>query len=66
MLKYNFINTSMKTYPHYTLIELTKSTHTFQKIFTPIYTIKGYVDILVVQLSLVRFAINGTYGHDHR
>jgi hypothetical protein len=29
------------------------------------YTTKGYFDTLVVQLSLVPFAINGTYVHDH-
>jgi hypothetical protein len=57
----------METYPHYTLIEPNKSTLTFQEFFnTPVYTIKGYLDILYVQLSLVPFAINGTYGHDHR
>jgi hypothetical protein len=43
-----------------------KSTHTFQKFpNTPMYTIKGYLDTLVVQLSLVPFVTNGTYGHDH-
>jgi hypothetical protein len=29
------------------------------------YTIKNYLDISVVQLNLVPFATNGTYGHDH-
>ncbi len=29
------------------------------------YSTKGYLDILMVQLSLVPFATNGTYGHDH-
>jgi hypothetical protein len=29
------------------------------------YTTKGYLDTLEVQLSLVLFATNGTYGHDH-
>jgi hypothetical protein len=44
----------------------TQSTHTFQKFpNTPMYTIRGYFDTLVVQLSLVPFATNGTYGHDH-
>jgi hypothetical protein len=48
------------------LIELNKSTHTFQNFpNTPMYTIRDYLDTLVVQLSLVPFAINGTYGHDH-
>jgi hypothetical protein len=28
-------------------------------------TIKDYVDILMVLLSLVPFATNGTYGHDY-
>jgi len=30
------------------------------------YTIEGYFDNLEVQLNLVPFIINGTYGHDHR
>jgi hypothetical protein len=48
------------------LIEFSKSTHNFQKFLnTPMYTIGGCVDILVVRLSLVSFATNGTYGHDH-
>jgi hypothetical protein len=48
------------------LIELNKSTHTFQKFpNTPMYTTKGDLDTLIVRLSLVPFAINGTYGHDH-
>jgi hypothetical protein len=29
------------------------------------YTTRGYLETLVAQLSLVPFAINGTYGHDH-
>ncbi len=29
------------------------------------YTTKGSIDTLMVQLILVPFAINGTYGHDH-
>jgi len=29
------------------------------------YTSKGYVDNLMVQLNLVPFATNGTYGHDY-
>jgi hypothetical protein len=29
------------------------------------YTIKGYLYTLEVQLILVPFAINGTYEHDH-
>ncbi len=32
---------------------------------TPMYTTRGYVDTLAVQLSLVPVAINGTYRHDH-
>ncbi len=48
------------------LIELNKNTHTFQKFpNTPMYTTRGYLDTLVVQLSLVPFATNGTFGHDH-
>ncbi len=43
-----------------------KSAHTFQKVpNTPMYTIRGYLDTLVVWLSLVPFATNGTYRHDH-
>jgi hypothetical protein len=29
------------------------------------YTTGGYLDTLEVQLSLVPFATNGTYGHDY-
>jgi hypothetical protein len=29
------------------------------------YISKGYVDTLMVQLSLAPFTTNGTYGHDH-
>ncbi len=48
------------------LIELNKNTHTFQKFAnTPMYTNRGYLDTLVMRLSLVPFATNGTYGHDH-
>jgi len=43
-----------------------KSTPTLQKFpNTPMYTIRGYLDTLVVWLSLVPFATSGTYGHDH-
>jgi len=48
------------------LIELNKSTHTFQKFpNTRMYTIKGDLDTLVMRLSLVPFVTNGTYAHDH-
>jgi len=48
------------------LIKLNKSTHTFQKFpNTPMYTTKGDLDTLVVRISLVPFATNGTYGFDH-
>jgi len=56
----------MATCPIIPLIELSKSTHTFQKFLnTHVYTTKGYFDTLVVRLSLVPFAINGTHGHDY-
>jgi hypothetical protein len=29
------------------------------------YTTRGYVETLMVQLSLVSFATNDTYGHDY-
>jgi hypothetical protein len=29
------------------------------------YTTKGYVDTLMVQLKLITFTINETYGHKH-
>jgi len=49
----------METYPHYTLIEFSKNTHTFQKFpNTPMYTTKGYLDTLMVQLNLVPFTTN--------
>ncbi len=48
------------------LIEHNKNTHNFRKFHnTPMYTTRGYVDNLMVQLSLVPFATNRTYGHDH-
>jgi hypothetical protein len=50
----------METYSHYT------HNRTFQKfINTLIYTTRGHLDTLMMQLSLVPFVINGTYGHDH-
>jgi hypothetical protein len=57
----------MGTYPQILpIIELNKNAHTFQKFFnTPMYTNKGYMDTLVVQLHLVPFVTNGTYGHDN-
>jgi hypothetical protein len=56
----------MKTYPIIPLIEFSKSTHIFQKFpNTPMYTTRGYLHTLVMQLNLVPFATNGTYGHDH-
>jgi hypothetical protein len=30
------------------------------------YTIKGYIDILLMWLNVVPFATNETYAHDHR
>jgi hypothetical protein len=55
----------METCPMILLRELNKSTHIFQKFpNTPMYTTKGDLDTLVVRLSLVPFATNGTYGHD--
>ncbi len=48
------------------VIELNKSTHTFQKFpNTPMDITRGYLDTLVVQLNLVPFVTHGTYGHDH-
>ncbi len=48
------------------LIELSKNANTFQKFpNTPMYTIKGYLDTLVMQPSLVPFATIMTYGHDY-
>jgi hypothetical protein len=56
----------MENTPIIPLIELSKNIHTFQKFHnTPMYTIKGYLDTLVVQLSLVPFVTNGTCEHDH-
>jgi hypothetical protein len=48
------------------LIQANKSTHTFLKLpNTPMYTTKGYVNTLMMQLNLVPFAINGIYEQDH-
>jgi len=74
LLKYKLIQLYRYTngnipplYPHYTPnILIKKITHTLQKFFnTPMYTTKGYFDTLEMQLNLVPFATNGTYGHDH-
>ncbi len=56
----------METYPHYTP-DITPQKYTYLSKFpnTPMYTTMGYLDTLEVQLSLVPFATNGTYGHDH-
>jgi len=48
------------------LIEFRESTHTFQKFAnTPMYKIRGFLDTLIMQLSIVPFTTNGTYGYDH-
>jgi hypothetical protein len=57
----------METYPHYTPNKTYQNYPYFQKFpNTPTYTTRDYLDTLIVQLSLIPFATNGTYGHDHQ
>jgi len=47
------------------MVELCKNIYTIQKIHnTQMYITKGYVDTLMVQISVAPFANNGMYGHD--
>jgi hypothetical protein len=56
----------METYPHYNPnITYKKNTYLSKKLLL-MYINKGYVDTLMMRLSLnVPFATNGTYGHYH-
>jgi hypothetical protein len=60
--KYYSIDTWKHTFI-ISLIELSKNIHTSQMFpNVPMYITKGYVDTLVVQLSLAPFTTNGTWS----